>query len=89
MRTLVLLILCEDAVTDLPFADEIPTPDEEVLNVLRLNLVPGVGPRMQQNLLEFFGSASDIFHADLRLLEQVDGIGPKLARLISVVSVGA
>ena len=84
MRTLVLLILCEDAVTDLPFADEIPTPDEEVLNLLRLNLVPGVGPRMQQNLLEFFGSASDIFHADLRLLEQVNGIGPKLARLISV-----
>lgn len=70
--------------SDLPFADEIPTPDEEVLNLLRLNLVPGVGPRMQQNLLEFFGSAGDIFQADLRLLEQVDGIGPKLARLISV-----
>ena len=70
--------------SDLPFAYEIPTPDEEVLNLLRLNLVPGVGPRMQQNLLEFFGSASDIFQADLRLLEQVDGIGPKLARLISV-----
>ena len=63
---------------------DIPTPDDEVLDLLRLNLVPGVGPRMQRNLLDFFGSAEDIFKADLRLLEQVEGIGPKLARLISV-----
>jgi len=39
---------------------------------------------MQRNLLDFFGSAGDIFQADLRLLDQVEGIGPKLARLIFV-----
>lgn len=68
----------------LPFDDPVPAPDAEILDLLRLNLVPGIGPRMQRNLLDFFGSAGQVFQGDLRVLEQVEGIGPKLARLISI-----
>jgi len=42
-----------------------------------------VGPRLQRNLLDVFGSTSEVFAADLTRLEQVAGIGPKVARLIA------
>jgi DNA processing protein len=46
---------------------------------LRLALVPGVGPRLRQALLERFGSVSAIFTASHEALRGVAGIGPKLA----------
>ena len=59
-------------------------PDEtsELIDALRLNLVPGIGPRLQQALLEAFGSPAGILAASVQELQQVDGIGPKLSDAI-------
>ncbi len=57
--------------------------DEERLDMLRLNLVPGVGPRMQSLLLERFDSASGVFQAAGNELLQVEGVGPKLSAAIT------
>lgn len=57
-------------------------PDSELINAIRLNLVPGIGPRHQRSLLEYFGDPESIFAASLTELERVSGVGPKLARLI-------
>ncbi|MFP6764577.1 MAG: DNA-processing protein DprA [Planctomycetaceae bacterium] len=54
-----------------------------MLDLLRLNLVSGVGPRLQRNLLDVFGTVSAVFAADPGLLEQVAGIGSRTARLIA------
>lgn len=56
--------------------------DDALLDALRLNLVPGIGPRLQQALIDAFGSPSAIFEASLQELQQVDGIGPKLSAAI-------
>lgn len=61
------------------------TPDSADLPLLarlRLNLIPGVGPRTQQVLLERFGSAEQILAAGRSELLEVAGIGPKLASAI-------
>ncbi|MBX3435966.1 MAG: DNA-processing protein DprA [Planctomycetaceae bacterium] len=58
------------------------TPDER-LDLLRLNLVPGIGPRTQTLLLERFGTAARVFQASGPELLQVDGIGPKLSAAIT------
>jgi DNA processing protein len=60
--------------------------NQELLDVLRLNLVPGVGPRTFQMLLERFGSPSGILNAKLAQLQEVPNVGPKLA--MSVVTHG-
>lgn len=52
----------------------------ELLNALRLNLLPGIGPRLQRALLDHFGSPEGVFSAGLDELQSVEGIGPKLAR---------
>jgi DNA processing protein len=62
------------------FPPDIPEPPPELLSLLRLNLVPGIGPRNQRSLIEYFGSAQKTFEASVRELEMVSGIGPKLAR---------
>lgn len=49
---------------------------------VRLSLVSGVGPRIRQALLEFFGSAVAVFEAAPSDLRSVPGVGPKLARAI-------
>lgn len=56
--------------------------DPDVLDALRLTLVPGIGPRLQQALLAAFGSPSAIMAASRDQLLQVDGIGPKLASAV-------
>jgi len=56
--------------------------DSELLDRLRLHLVPGIGPRHQRALLDRFSSAAEVLSASLGELEQVSGVGPKLARLI-------
>jgi DNA processing protein len=56
--------------------------DSRLLDMLRLNLVPGVGPRMRQALLDRFGDAGDVLKAKSHDLRHVAGIGPKLAMAI-------
>jgi DNA processing protein len=64
------------------FPPDIPEPPPELLSLLRMNLVPGIGPRNQRSLIEYFGSAQKTFEASVRELEDVSGIGPKLARAV-------
>lgn len=61
-------------------------PERELIDVLRLNLVPGVGPRTFQLLLERFGSPTGILAASVAQLQQVSNVGPKLA--MSIVTHG-
>ncbi|MGD9853683.1 MAG: DNA-processing protein DprA [Planctomycetaceae bacterium] len=56
---------------------------DEQLDLLRLNLVPGIGPRTQSLLLQQFGSASQVFRASGLELLQIDGIGPKLSAAVT------
>ena len=61
------------------------TKDANVKHVrarLRLSLVPGVGPRIQQALLERFGSAEKVLTAAASELREVPGVGAKLGRAI-------
>lgn len=56
--------------------------DADVLDSLRLTLIPGIGPRTQTSLRNRFGSAAAVFEASREQLLQADGVGPKLARAI-------
>ena len=53
--------------------------ERELLDVLRLNLVPGIGPRTYQLLLERFETPSGILQASISQLQEVPNVGPKLA----------
>jgi len=55
---------------------------DDLVDVLRLALIPGVGPRIRQALLECFGSAAEVLDAAESDLRRVQGIGPKLAKKI-------
>ena len=57
-------------------------PEQAVLNVLRLNLVPGIGPRTFQLLLERFETPAAILQASVSQLREVPNVGPKLAMSI-------
>ena len=59
-----------------------PTRDE-LVDTLRLAMVPGVGPRIRQVLLERFGSPRAVLAAAPSELHEVPGVGPKLTRNIS------
>ena len=58
------------------------TDSSSLLDLLRLNLVPGIGPRMQHALLDHFGSPGHVLRASETQLRQVGRIGVKLARAI-------
>ena len=47
-----------------------------------LNLISGIGPIKVKKLMEIFGSASAIFDQSVKILQSVEGIGPKLASQI-------
>ncbi|MCP4097122.1 MAG: DNA-protecting protein DprA [Planctomycetaceae bacterium] len=49
---------------------------------LRLTRIPGVGPIVYSELVQYFGSASNVFKATAAELEQLPGIGPKLVNSI-------
>ncbi len=49
---------------------------------LLLNMIPGVGPRMYQKLLERFGDAGNALMASEQELRSVSGLGAKLAGTI-------
>ncbi len=55
------------------------TPDEPLLDMLCLTLVPGVGPQTCRALLEHFGTATDVLNASRDRLKGVPNVGPKLA----------
>ncbi|MBL8889447.1 MAG: DNA-protecting protein DprA [Planctomycetaceae bacterium] len=49
---------------------------------LRLNMVPGVGPRIFARLLETFGTAEQVFGATGTDLQTIPGVGAALAKAI-------
>jgi DNA processing protein len=59
------------------------TGDEERLALMRLGLVPGVGPRVANELLKHFGSAPAIFQASGPELLSVAAVGPKVSAAIT------
>ena len=58
------------------------TPTPELLATLRLTLVKGIGPRILRNLVEYFGTAEQVFQADLFELRRVEEVGAQLAMAI-------
>lgn len=52
---------------------------DELHDLIRLNLIPGIGPRLQHLLLSRFGSAAAVFQASGPELLQVPGVGVKLS----------
>jgi DNA processing protein len=60
-----------------------PAPPDQLADVLRLALTPGVGPRTFQALVEYFGSPAAVAAAAPSELRKVPGIGPKLMRAIA------
>jgi len=56
-----------------------PNDDPELAHLVALSLVPGLGPRLTQALLDRFGSAAAARQASAAQLESVPHIGSKLA----------
>lgn len=54
-------------------------PAADLLDLMALTLVPGLGPRLTQALLDHFGSAAAARRASAAQLQQVPHIGSKLA----------
>ena len=57
--------------------------DEGLIDLLKVVLVPGIGPRLSTLLFQRFGSASAILNASFEELCSVDGIGGKLSGAIT------
>lgn len=53
--------------------------DAELLDLLCLTMVPGVGPHTSRALLDRFGTPTKVLDASIANLRDVDGVGPKLA----------
>ena len=51
--------------------------------ILRLRMVPGVGPRTFADLLDRFGSAAEVLNASASSLQSVPGVGRELASAIA------
>ena len=62
-------------------SDLTPT-DQTLVDAVRLMLVSGIGPRLQQLLIARFGSPAAVFRATADELRAVDGIGPKILSAI-------
>jgi DNA processing protein len=58
--------------------DNAPFDDQQLIDMLRLSLIPGVGPRTRIALLEQFGSPAGVLAAAPSQLRSVKGIGPKM-----------
>ncbi len=63
-------------------SSEQPPCDAETRPLLRLSLIPGLGPRHLQRLVEAFGSASQACAAPPPELRAVPGFGPELVRAL-------
>jgi len=55
-------------------------------NYIRLNLADGIGAVRTNQLIEHFGSIEEVFKSNANQLQQIDGIGPKLAHAITSIS---
>jgi excinuclease UvrABC nuclease subunit len=55
---------------------------DELVDGVRLALGAGVGPRHRQDLLGRFGSPAAVLAANKAELQEVSGIGPKIAARI-------
>ncbi len=66
---------------DMPRSAAEPTP-EELVDILRLSMVEGVGPHIRRRLLERFGSSTAVLRAAPSALQEVQGVGPKITRRI-------
>jgi DNA processing protein len=51
--------------------------EQELLNLLMLQNLLGIGQINAKKLLQYFGSATNLFQADLKQLSEIDGIGKK------------
>lgn len=58
--------------------------DDELLDLLRLNLISGIGPRLQSLLLAKFETPAGILRATGSELLAVDGVGAKLSAAITL-----
>ena len=67
----------------LGFGDDGPDDDGEILALLQLTRVPGVGPRTCGALLDHFGSAARVVAATESMLRDVPGVGGKLAAKVA------
>ncbi|MEQ8790469.1 MAG: DNA-processing protein DprA [Pirellulaceae bacterium] len=56
---------------------------QQLIDLVRLALVPGVGPRIRQSLLERFETPARILSAAENELRSVPGVGPKLSAAIA------
>ena len=56
--------------------------DRELIDLLRLALIPGVGPKTRKRLLERFGTPAAVLAAAPSDLREIEGIGPKLMHKI-------
>jgi DNA processing protein len=61
------------------FAPMMPPLTTDVCDLLALNLVPGIGPRLTTALLDHFGSAAAARRASAKELQQISHIGAQLA----------
>ncbi len=55
----------------------------DLSDLVRLTMVPGVGPHTYRALLERFGAVSKVLDASVAALRDVPGVGPKLAARIA------
>ncbi len=62
---------------------ESPPSDLNLLDLLRLSMVPGVGPQTSRALLARFGSPARVLSATIAELKGVPNVGPKLAEKIA------
>jgi DNA processing protein len=60
--------------------------DRDPNQLLRLALLPGLGPRTLAALLEHFGSAEKVFASSREELAAISGVGPKLMHTIETAS---
>src|SRR5262245_24030740 len=60
-------------------------PPADLDDLLALTLVPGLGPRLTQALLDRFGSAAAARRASVAQLQEVPHIGAKLANDFAAV----
>ena len=63
-----------------------PNVSNDLKTILTLSLVPGVGPKTLTSLLDHFGDSQSILAAAPDQLQRVSGVGPKLARELSLAS---
>ena len=62
---------------------ESPRSDEPLDSLLRLSMLPGIGPRTLAELLRNFDSADAVLNASEGQLLQISGVGPKLVHSIA------